>query len=136
MNIIPARRLPFLWMVLGGLAVLGAAAWAQSSAAARLLPHGYCISGSPALLWLHVISDSLIALAYFAIPVSLVFFVRRRRDIPFGWMGLLFGLFIVACGLTHLMGVWTIWDPVYGLDAGAVHAFGTGNTVDGGPARP
>ena len=113
MKIIPTQRLSFMSMVLGGLAMLGAAAWAQSSAAARLLPHGYCISGSPTLLWLHVISDSLIALAYFAIPMSLVSLVRRRRDIPFGWMGLLFGLFIVACGLTHVMGVWTIWDPVY-----------------------
>jgi signal transduction histidine kinase len=113
MQIIPAQRSAFLWMALGSLAILGAVAWAQSNEAAKLLPHGYCISGSPPLLWLHVISDALIALAYFAIPLSLVRFVRRRRDIPFGWMGMLFGLFIVACGLTHLMGVWTIWEPVY-----------------------
>lgn len=113
MNIFPVQRSPVVWAVIAGLTLLGAAVWAQSGTAARLLPHGYCISGSPPLLWLHVITDSLIALSYFAIPLSLVRFVRLRPDIPFGWMGRLFGLFIVACGLTHLMGVWTIWDPVY-----------------------
>jgi signal transduction histidine kinase len=113
MNRLPIQRAQFVGVVLLGFTLLAAAAWAQSGTAATLLPHGYCISGSPALLWLHVMSDSLIALAYLCIPFLLIRFVRLRRDIPYGWMGRMFGLFIVACGLTHVMGVWTIWEPVY-----------------------
>lgn len=105
-----------------GLLLVAGSWWAQSTRGAQLLPHGFCITGSPSLLWLHVISDSLIALSYLAIPVALLHFVRRRRDIPFGWLGLLFGAFIIACGTTHMMDVWTIWDPVYWY-SGTLKAF-------------
>ena len=80
------------------------------------MPHGFCYFWNPGLVWLHVISDSLIALAYFAIPVILLWFVRKRRDIPFSGMFVLFGVFIVACGATHLMEVWNIWHANYWLD--------------------
>lgn len=96
----------------GGL-FIGAALWSQSRLGASLLPHSFCITASPPLLWLHVLSDGLIALAYLLIPVPLILFVRRRRDVPFGWLAWLFGAFIVACGATHAMHVWTLWDPVY-----------------------
>lgn len=65
------------------------------------MPHGYCYLWKPGLVWLHAVSDSLIALAYFSIPVTLFYFIRRRRDLPFNWMFLCFGLFILACGSTH-----------------------------------
>jgi len=96
---------------------LSAAVLASSS----FMPHGYCYLWNMPLVWLHVISDSLIALAYFAIPVSLVWFVRKRREMPFNWMLVLFGVFIVACGTTHLMEVWNLWHANYWL-AGAVKA--------------
>ena len=64
------------------------------------MPHGYCYLWNPGLVWLHVISDTLISLAYFTIPVTLVHFVRKRRDLPFSWMFVCFGVFIVACGAT------------------------------------
>jgi len=32
------------------------------------MPHGYCCLWNPGLVWLHVISDALIALPYFTIP--------------------------------------------------------------------
>ncbi|MFM9902397.1 MAG: ATP-binding protein [Polaromonas sp.] len=105
-----------------GLLVMAGSWWAQSNLGARLLPHGFCITGSPALLWLHVMSDSVIALAYLAIPVALLYVIRRRPDVPFGWLGLLFGAFIVACGTTHVMDVWTIWNPVYWY-SGSLKAF-------------
>ncbi|HSV36650.1 MAG TPA: hypothetical protein VLI46_13895, partial [Ramlibacter sp.] len=82
-----------------GAVLLGTAIWTQSSLGARLLPHSFCITASPPLLWLHVASDSLIALAYLLIPWSILNFVRKRHDIPFGWIAWLFGAFIVACGL-------------------------------------
>lgn len=78
-------------------------------------PHGYCYLWNPGLVWLHVVSDLLIALAYFTIPVTLIWFVRKRRDLPFSWMFGLFGVFIVACGSTHLMEVWNLWHANYWL---------------------
>lgn len=79
------------------------------------MPHGYCYLWNPGLVWLHVVSDALIALAYFTIPVVLILFIRKRRDLPFSWMFALFGVFIVACGATHVMEVWNLWHANYWL---------------------
>jgi signal transduction histidine kinase len=91
----------------------------------RFMPHGMCYLWRPDLLWMHVISDSLIGLAYFAIPPALVVLVvRARREVPQGaehikgrlpheWMFLAFGLFIIACGATHFMAVWNVWNAHY-----------------------
>ncbi|HEY5139426.1 MAG TPA: PAS domain-containing protein, partial [Methylococcales bacterium] len=81
-----------------------------------LIPHGYCLSWSPILLWLHVISDLLITLAYYSIPLMLVYFIRKRRDLPYPWLVAMFAAFIVACGTTHLLSAITIWIPLYWLD--------------------
>jgi len=83
------------------------------------MPHGFCYLWSPGVLWLHVVSDSLIALAYATIPVTLVYFIRKRRDLPFDWVFICFGVFILACGATHAMEVWTLWHATYWL-SGAV----------------
>jgi len=48
-----------------------------------------------------------------SIPITLVHIVRKRKDLPFNWMFLCFGTFIVACGFTHLLEVLTLWYPVY-----------------------
>src|SRR3982074_1869258 len=79
------------------------------------MPHGYCYMWNTKLVWLHVISDSLIALAYLSIPITLVYFIRKRRDVPFNWVFVCFGVFILACGGTHLMEVWTLWNANYWL---------------------
>ncbi|MEW5859096.1 MAG: PAS domain S-box protein [Cyanobacteriota bacterium] len=79
------------------------------------IPHGHCYLWKPDLVWLHIVSDSLIALAYYSIPVTLFYFVRKRQDLPFDWIFLLFGSFIIACGTTHVMEVWTLWHPTYWL---------------------
>jgi PAS domain S-box-containing protein len=83
------------------------------------MPHGYCYLWDKGLVWTHVLSDSLIALAYLSIPVTLVYFIRKRRDVPFNWVFLCFGVFILACGATHAMEVWNLWHADYWL-AGAV----------------
>ncbi|MCL1465919.1 hypothetical protein LAY41_16125 [Argonema galeatum A003/A1] len=77
------------------------------------MPHGYCYLWKPELLWLHIISDSIVALSYYSIPGTLVYFVNKRKDLPFDWIFLLFGAFIVLCGSTHLMEIWTLWHPDY-----------------------
>jgi two-component sensor histidine kinase len=82
------------------------------------LPHVFCYLRRPVLVWTHVTADSLIGLAYVAISVTLAYLVyKARRDIPFHWIFLAFGLFIIACGGTHFMEVVTIWKPVYILSA-------------------
>lgn len=80
-----------------------------------LLPHGICLSWKPGLLMLHVLSDSLIAIAYFSIPFGLAHFVSRRKDLEYRWMFILFAGFIMACGTTHLLDIWTLWHPDYAL---------------------
>src|SRR5579863_1686071 len=86
---------------------------------ANFLPHLYCYLGKPGLVWTHVVADSLIGLSYVMISGTLVYLVHKgRRDIPFHWMFLAFGSFIVACGGTHFMEVVTVWVPVYVLSAG------------------
>jgi diguanylate cyclase (GGDEF)-like protein/PAS domain S-box-containing protein len=87
-----------------------------------LMPHGYCLSWSSLLLWLHVVSDLLITLCYYSIPLSLIYFVRQRKDLPYPWLIAMFALFIVACGTTHLLSIATIWIPLYWLE-GYVKAF-------------
>jgi PAS domain S-box-containing protein len=82
-----------------------------------LLPHGFCINWTPALLWLYVISDALIVLAYYSIPITLIYFVRNRKDLAFSKIFIMFGAFILACGTTHLLGIITLWHPIYWLDA-------------------
>ena len=97
-----------------------AAAPAVAAAPDTFLPHGYCYLWNRPLLLTHVVSDVLIGLAYVVISLALVALVHRaRRDIPFHVLFVAFGLFIVACGMTHFMEVWTLWQPVYWL-SGAV----------------
>src|SRR5260370_7902248 len=79
----------------------------------EFMPHGFCYLWDRDLIWLHVVSDVLIALAYFSIPLTLVYFVRKKRDLPFHWMFLMFGLFIVACGSTHVIEVWNLCHAAY-----------------------
>ena len=88
-------------------------------------PHGHCFLWQKPLLGLYVASDSIIALSYYSIPLALVAFVLKRRDLAFHWMFLMFGAFIFACGTTHVLGIWTLWRPVYWLD-GSVKAITAG----------
>jgi signal transduction histidine kinase len=83
--------------------------------ATDFMPHGYCIR-KPEIIWLHEISDLAIALAYFLIPIALVYLLRVRRDLVYPWMFWLFGLFILSCGSTHLLAAYVVWHPVYRLD--------------------
>ncbi|HEV2580112.1 MAG TPA: ATP-binding protein [Ktedonobacteraceae bacterium] len=83
-------------------------------------PHGYCYLWLPGLVTLHVSSDALIGLAYVSITSTLLYFViKTRHDVPFQWIFIAFGLFIVACGATHFMEIVTLWYALYWL-SGAV----------------
>jgi len=79
------------------------------------MPHGHCYFWRADLITLHVVSDGMIALSYYSIPLIIAYLVRRRSDLPFRSLFWLFGAFIVACGTTHLMEVYTVWQPDYWL---------------------
>ncbi|WP_108124188.1 sensor histidine kinase [Saccharospirillum mangrovi] len=82
----------------------------------QFMPHGMCFLWRPDLLFLHAGSDLLIALSYYSIPLALLMLWRRRPNLEFGWMFKLFALFIVACGTTHLITIWNIWNGQYYLE--------------------
>ncbi|MEH2459053.1 ATP-binding protein [Nostoc sp.] len=85
------------------------------------IPHGHCYLWQTGLVWLHIISDATIAFAYYSIPFLLIYFIYKRKDVPFNGVFLLFGAFIIACGTGHLMDIWTLWYPDYWI-AGALKA--------------
>ncbi|BAY27812.1 multi-sensor hybrid histidine kinase [Calothrix sp. NIES-2100] len=89
--------------------------WNIFFSSGSFIPHGHCYLWKTDLVWLHILSDAVIALAYYSIPSTLFYFVNKRRDLPFHWIFLLFSGFIVACGTTHLMEIWTLWHPTYWL---------------------
>jgi len=91
---------------------------AQIFEIAGFIPHGHCYLWQTNLVGLHILSDGLIALAYYSIPIMLIYFVRQRQDTPFQKVFFLFGAFIIACGTTHLMEIWTLWYPTYWLSGG------------------
>jgi PAS domain S-box-containing protein len=84
----------------------------------QLIPHSHCYLWQPELLGLHLVGDSLIALAYYSIALTLLYFIHKRQDLPFKRMFLLFVGFILGCGTIHLMDIWTLWYPTYWLSGG------------------
>jgi len=85
------------------------------------MPHGGCYLWMESLIALHAVSDAFIVLAYYSIPITLVYFVRKRKDLEFHWMFVCFAVFILACGTTHLMEIWNIWHANYWL-SGSIKA--------------
>lgn len=80
------------------------------------MPHGYCLLWQPELLWMHVIPDIITGIAYFTIPASLlIILIQKKQKIPFHWVFIMFGLFIVLCGITHFASVIVLWYPYYYL---------------------
>lgn len=80
---------------------------------ADFMPHGHCFFWRSDILWLHVLSDVLIGIAYFSIPLMLLYFRKKRKDLPYPWMFGLFAAFIFWCGTTHFMNIVTLWIPIY-----------------------
>ena len=80
------------------------------------IPHGVCLAWDPSLMLLFVSPNSAIAFAYYSIPIALIYFIYKRRDLAFRGIFALTGAFILACGTTHVMDVVTLWYPAYWLD--------------------
>jgi PAS domain S-box-containing protein len=94
------------------------------------MPHIHCYLAKPELVWTMFITDMMIGIAYVAISITLWALIRRIK-LPFNVVVACFGLFILACGLTHFMEVWTLWHPIYWWSAAvkavtAIASVGTG----------
>ncbi|MBO9703613.1 MAG: PAS domain S-box protein [Sporocytophaga sp.] len=83
----------------------------------NFMPHGHCYFWKPEIYLTNAISDSIIAIAYFTIPFSIVYIVKVRKDFKYYWLLILFAIFILGCGTTHVMDVINIWKPYYHLDS-------------------
>lgn len=82
---------------------------------AQFVPHAVCLLWRPDLLFMHGVSDLLISLSYFTIPVIIMKAVKARPDLMDPAVARLFATFITACALSHLAGLLTLWVPAYGL---------------------
>jgi len=81
----------------------------------NFIPHGHCYLWKPELVWLHITSDVVTALAYYSVAVAIIYFTNQRQDLPAHTVTLLVGFFFIfaLCGTTHLMEVVTLWHPIY-----------------------
>lgn len=120
----PRIALPLLLIItVGGLAAfvstrhVSFAGISQAFGQAAFDAHGNCFLWQTNLLWAFVLANGLIALAYYSIPASLIYFARKRTDLAFRWVFLIFGAFILACGTSHIMDIIVLWIPVYWYQA-------------------
>ncbi len=91
--------------------------WLERIFGQGFMPHGHCYLWAPEMVWTQVSANLLIFIAYASIASTLGVLVRRIVNIPFAWVYLAFGTFILSCGLTHFFDVVTVWHPIYWADA-------------------
>lgn len=84
--------------------------------AENFMPHGHCYLWLPEILWLHVISDLVIVIAYYSIPLGILYFAKKFKKVPFPQLFYLFSAFIFLCGTTHILEILVVWKPYYGLE--------------------
>jgi signal transduction histidine kinase len=88
-----------------------------ASLAQQFLPYGQSYLWRPELVWLHVVSDCAIAIAYFTLPLVLFRIAWRRRDLPLRWFIMCFGAFVIASGIAHVMHALNIWQTAFWFEA-------------------
>lgn len=81
-----------------------------------LLPYGCCIKWTPDLLWLYVISNAVMATAYFCVGVTIAYLLWKRKDLRLRYAFALFCAFALLCGFTHLLSIVVRWAPIYWLE--------------------
>lgn len=76
-------------------------------------PRWFCGSWPESLGWLHIFSDVTIFIAYTAIPLTISYFIFKRKTFGFHPILWLFVAFILLCGITHLVEASMFWQPWY-----------------------
>ena len=81
------------------------------------LSYGAAMLWRSDLLVLHAVSDALIAISFFAIPFGVIWYMRRRLGLlqEYRLVAWLFCTFIVAAGVTHLLGIVSLWYAIHGV---------------------
>jgi diguanylate cyclase (GGDEF)-like protein len=79
------------------------------------MPHGYCLQWREDLLFMTLLGDGLTVIAYSLIPIGIIQIVRKRIDLKFNNIFLLFASFITFCGITHAINIVNIWHGYYYL---------------------
>lgn len=75
---------------------------------------GEAWSQDPWVSWIHILSDFVIFLTYFAVPLVVHHFIKQRRDIRFApSLSILFAVVLFACGFIHLIECILFWWPIY-----------------------
>src|ERR1039457_676545 len=95
---------------------------AHQHVASSYMEHGFCLNWEKSLVFLHVGSDIVTAISFYSIPLVMFYFAYRRRDLPFYKIFIMFAIFILSCGTTHLLAAYTIYQPEYWIE-GYVKAF-------------
>ena len=67
------------------------------------------------LIWVHAISDGLMAIAYYLIAWALIYFLRSREGILYKNTIILFDAFILACGTAYIFDIWSLWYTWKGI---------------------
>ena len=76
---------------------------------------GQCELWKPEWVGLHQLADLMLAIAYFSIPLTLFYFVQKWQDSPFNLLFELFGAVTILAGVTYLLDIWMLWQPIYWL---------------------
>jgi diguanylate cyclase (GGDEF)-like protein/PAS domain S-box-containing protein len=79
-------------------------------------PIGETFNWAPGILFLYALSHLLIILSCYSIPAAFAYFVWYRKDLQHRWIFLVFGIFILAYGMTHLLSLILLWKPMIWLD--------------------
>jgi diguanylate cyclase (GGDEF)-like protein/PAS domain S-box-containing protein len=90
--------------------------WLSLFTSNGFFPLGAAFDWAPHLLWPYALANVLIVISCYAIPAAFAYFVWYRRDLQHRWIFLVFGLFILTYGMTHLLSLILLWHPVYWLD--------------------
>jgi PAS domain S-box-containing protein len=85
----------------------------QAFASGHFIPDGRSLQWDSLLVGLSAVSDSIIFVVCYSIPLLFIYFIGRRRDLPFRSIFWIFSIFIIACGTSHALNVVTIWYPAY-----------------------
>lgn len=92
--------------------------FAQWFSSPGFLPRGQSYQWTLELLWTYVVADAVIGIACFIIPVGLVYYARKRYDYrSSSWVIVMLSAFVFISGVSHFLAIWSIWHPVYWLDA-------------------
>jgi diguanylate cyclase (GGDEF)-like protein len=90
--------------------------WLEQIFTDRFMPHGHCLEWRSDLLFLYVAGDVFTIIAYAVIPLALVYLVKKRTDLSYDWICLMFATFIFLCGISHLLSLLNIWHGYYYIE--------------------